>query len=287
METIGIATSAMLVDLNISCWTAKKLDKRVSEEVDAAKNTKARAGNYHKNLLAGSKSLEDVTKYAARVRLWNTDKYTLPWSDKGTRLIPMANFLDYKQELNDHEVEFNRLCDRFFQDYPTLISAAAFSLGDMFNREEYPEVDLIKHKFRFSYAFTPVPTAGDFRIDINEQAKAELIQQYEVTMRERVEGAMQDVWDRLHKCLSNMSDRLADDEDGKRKGFHTTLLGNAKELLGLLDKLNVTKDPKLEQARRDLSSALLLVDTDMLKESDEIRLQTKNKVDDILSKFQW
>ena len=77
MESISIATSSMLVELNVSCWTARKLDKKVSEEVDAAKKTKARGGNYHKNLLAGSKSLEDVNKYAARVRLWNTIN-TLP-----------------------------------------------------------------------------------------------------------------------------------------------------------------------------------------------------------------
>jgi hypothetical protein len=65
------------------------------------------------------------------------------------------------------------------------------------------------------------------------------------------------------------------------------LLGNAKELIDLLDKLNITRDPKLESAKRDLASALLLVDIDTLKESDEVRLQTKNKVDAILSKFEW
>ena len=286
MESISIATSSMLVELNVSCWTARKLDKRVTDEVDAAKNTKARGGNYHKYLLAGSRSLEDVNKYAAKVRLWNTMN-TLPWSDKGSRLIPMKHFLDYKAELNTHEAEFNRLCAKFFIEYPTLISAAAFSLGDMFDRDEYPEVDHIINKFRFVYTFAPVPTSGDFRIDINETAKAELIEQYEANFKNRIEDAMREVWDRLHECLTHMSDRLANDESGKRKGFHATMLGNAKELIDLLDKLNITKDPTLESARRDLASMLLLVDTDTLKESDEVRLQTKNKVDAILSKFNW
>ena len=52
METIGIQTSAMLVELNISSWTARKLDRRVSDEVDATKATRARAGNYNKNFVA-------------------------------------------------------------------------------------------------------------------------------------------------------------------------------------------------------------------------------------------
>ena len=45
-----IQNSAMLVDLNISLWTARKMDKKVSQEIDNAKNTRSRGGNYHKNL---------------------------------------------------------------------------------------------------------------------------------------------------------------------------------------------------------------------------------------------
>ena len=42
-----IQNSSMLVDLNISVWTGRKQDKKVSEEIDAAKSTKTKAGNYH------------------------------------------------------------------------------------------------------------------------------------------------------------------------------------------------------------------------------------------------
>jgi len=67
-ETRGIHTSAMLVELNISNWTAKKLDRRVSEDVDAANETKARSGNYNKNLLAGTQVLDSIIKYSANAR---------------------------------------------------------------------------------------------------------------------------------------------------------------------------------------------------------------------------
>ena len=50
---ISIATSAVLIDLNISVWTARKLDKRVSKEIDINKGTTTNAGNYNKHLLAG------------------------------------------------------------------------------------------------------------------------------------------------------------------------------------------------------------------------------------------
>jgi hypothetical protein len=99
---------------------------------------------------------------------------------------------------------------------------------------------------------------------------------------------MQDVWDRVHDCLTHMSDRLSDaDTEGNRKGFHKTLLSNASELIDLMQKLNITKDPKLEAARKDLSQAILGVEIDELKESPYVRKHVKNQVDEILGKFDW
>ena len=287
-ESISIATSAMMVELNISCWTARKLDKRVSEEVDSAKNTKVKAGNYHKHLLAGNPHHEAVVRYAASCRLWNTQQ-TIPWSDSGPRIVTMENLFNggYKQELDNRKAEFQRLTDVFMGVYPTLISAAAFQLGDLFNREEYPDPEEVARKFKFNYTLTPIPTAGDFRIDIGEQAKAELVAQYESAFNERLNNAMRDVWDRLYDCLKHMSERLASDEEGKRKLFHGTLLTNARELIDLLAKLNVTQDARLEEARRDLQSALLNTEIDTLKESDYVRENVKQKVDAILQKFEW
>lgn len=287
-DSVGIATSSMLVELNISCWTARKLDKKVSEEVDQAKNTKVKAGNYHKHLLAGNPHLEAVNKYAAKVRLWNT-KQTIPWSDNGGRIVTMENLFNggYKKLLDDHKAEYDRLAEAFIQVYPTLISAAAFQLGDLFDRDEYPEPDAVAKKFRFQYTLMPLPTSGDFRIDIGEQVKAELIQQYESHFNERLNMAMRDVWGRLHECLSHMSERLANDEEGNRKVFHGTLLTNAREMVGLLRRLNVTNDPKLEEARRDLENALINADTETIKDSDYVRETVKNKVDAIINKFSW
>ena len=84
-----------------------------------------------------------------------------------------------------------------------------------------------------------------------------------------------------------MSERLASDDEGKRKVFHGTILTNAHELVNLLSRLNITNDPQLEQARRELNAALTNTDLDTLKESDYIRENVKAKVDDILKRFEW
>jgi len=138
-----------------------------------------------------------------------------------------------------------------------------------------------------------VPEAGDFRVDVEEEALTELKEQYESMYKKKLDDAMQDTWQRLHDVLTHMSEKLsfvddAVDEQGnkvKRSPFHATTITNAVELCGLLTKLNITNDPKLEQARQNLERALVGIDVDTVKESQEIRHSVRAKVDAILDMF--
>ena len=276
-----IQNSSMLVDLNISMWTGRKMDKKVSEEIDASKGTLARAGNYHKKLLAGTQKLEEIQKIVSKIRTWHYEQ-TLPWSDGGSRLLPMANFFDYKATLGDYETQFNQAVDEFLQEYPTLVTAAAFQLGDLFSNDDYPDANRLVDKFRFKYVFLPVPTAGDFRVEVGEAYKTELQEQYENFYTNKLNDAMKDAWDRLYECLNHMSNKLAGET---KQLFHGSLVTNATDLCELLTRLNVTNDSKLENARKKLESALVGVDAKDLREDDDLRLDVKSKVDNILSMF--
>jgi hypothetical protein len=276
----------MLVELSISSWTARKLDKKVSTQVDLDKQTKTRAGNYNKNLLAGTGFLDTITKYAANARAWHISQ-TLPWSDNGLRLLPMSNFMTYKQNLTTLEINYQALVDKFIIAYPNLVSAAAFQLGDLFNRDEYPEAEKIVSKFKFTVNYLPVPMAGDFRIDIGEEAKAELVKNCERAYNDRLNNAMKDAWGRLHECLMRMSERLADNEKGEKKIFRDSLVENAVELVDLLKHFNLTGDTNMELARNELAVAIMNHDADDLRESFVARESVKKKVDDILSKFSF
>jgi hypothetical protein len=278
-----IGSNAMLVDLNISMWTGRKMDKKVSEEIDATKSTKARAGNYHKKLLAGSDKLEKVQKIATAVRTWNYQQ-TLPWSDGGSRLLPMKSFFDYKATLGNFENQYNQAVEDFLVEYPQLVSSSAFTLGDLFDRGEYPTAEELRGKFRFKYVFCPVPDAGDFRIDVEEQAKNELQQQYKDYYESKLADAMKDAWDRLHETLTHLSDRMDYTDENKKKFWDSTIT-NASELCSLLTSLNITNDPKMEQMRQKLEKALSGVDASDIRESEAIRTSVKSKVDEILNMF--
>ena len=291
---ISIASSAMLVELSISSWTARKLDKKVSTEVDIAKNTKVSAVNVNKNLMAGTGVLDKIIKYAANARAWHISQ-TLPWSDNGSRLLPMSNFMAYKEQLGVLESNYNALVDKFIDSYPNLVTAAAFQLGDLFDRNEYPDATTLRKRFKFGFSFFPVPNAGDFRVDINEEAKADIIANCNDAYNARLENAMKDAWSRMHDCLTRMSDRLTiditTDEHGETyhefRVFRDSLMENAIEMVGMLKHFNITQNPEMEKARKELESAISNVDIDVLRGSQVVRESVKAKVDSILSKFNF
>jgi hypothetical protein len=65
------------------------------------------------------------------------------------------------------------------------------------------------------------------------------------------------------------------------------LITNPLELCELLTKLNITNDPKLEEARRQVELAMLGADIEEVKDSAIVRENLKSKVDEILGKFEW
>jgi hypothetical protein len=100
--------------------------------------------------------------------------------------------------------------------------------------------------------------------------------------------AMREPWERLHEMLVGISKKLTDVEgDDSKKRYHDTLISNPIELCELLTKLNVTNDPKLEEARRQLEVAMVTADIEEIKEDADSRSELKSKVDAILGKFNW
>lgn len=279
----NLSRCSVLVEFNVSAWTARKLDRKVTTEVTTSKSASADAARVNKHLFAGVQKLEAIHKHVAGKR---NEFYllTLPWSDSGLRLLPMTMFMKFKEWSSKSEQEFDQLVSDFLQAYPTLVSAQAFKLGTMFDRDEFPHVDELARRFRFRCTMMPMPEAGDFRIDAENDIAKELQEEYAKVYQDRVEGAMGDLWKSLHDTLSHIAERLTPDGD-KGKIFRDSLVTGALEMCERLTDLNVTKDPLLEKARKDLEGALLGVTPKELRENNAIRTDVKSQVNDILSRM--
>jgi hypothetical protein len=287
----NIDTCALLVETSISVWTARKLDRGVTDEVLLSKHAGSKgAARVNKHLLSDRPELENIQKHAnaARTYLYT---HTLPWSNSGLRLLPTAEFMKFNDRMLTFEDEFDKLVNEFVEIYPTLITAQAMAMGDMFNRDDYPHADAMRRKFSFRVSYMPVPAAGDFRVDVGLEAQQELREQLEKIGDERVKMAVADIKARLGEHLERMSDRLTIDvdKDGKEtpRRFHASLIDGAYELCDLVRSLNIVMDVDLEKARVGLVDALKTYTADDLRQSPAMRESVKAGVDKVLEQFVW
>lgn len=308
---IDITTAAMLGTLNISVWEARRQDKNTAAEVTAQKGARSkRAATVHKHLLSECSALEAIKSLRSEARVW-FNNHTLPWDDNGRRIVPVARYMDVTDEAAKFAARFDALVNAFCNTYSSEISAQAFKMGALFDRGEYPPVDEVRAKFRFNFVVEPMPVAGDFRVDIGNEAARQLHEQYEKAMEQRVSAAVSDAWQRVKDQVVWVHERMTavlnfnpddpqtvEDEEGspdasdgaapkkrRRPKLYDSMLEQGLALTGLLRDLNVTNDPRLEEARHDLEKALSRIDMDSLRESPELQRSTQTAMQSIIDKF--
>lgn len=286
---MALDTVAMLMEFTSSVWTARKLDKKVTEETTSNKKASKGAARVNKNLLAGRVELERITNHVAEARKYFYS-VTKPWNDSGGRLLPAAEYVRVLDNMEVRREEFERLVESFITVYPSLITAQAMVLGDMFNRAEFPDPQDIANKFAFRIAFTPLPAVSDFRVAVADDAARELHAHYEKVYAERIESVMRDNWMELKDALDHFVDRLGYDKIGdseKPRVFRDSLVPNVLELCRKLKTFNITADPELEQARVDLEKLLFTTSSDELRKESATRDSMRDSVTEIIDKFSW
>ena len=295
---VKINEAALLVTLSIGIPPLVKTDKKATKQVEDTNRTDRNIGEFKKKLLTAD-TLDKINTLRGEARTYHYAK-TLPWGDLGIRLLPNVYLIDYQNELRRLSSEFENLTKDFLTAYPAEVAQAQLKLGDLFNEADYPPTAHLKDKFRFSVSFEPLPASGDFRVDIGATAAQELKDMYANVIQERIGAAMKDVWERLLTPLKNLSLKLdyEEVEDKSGTGNHTTskpknghfkgtIVTNVLEIVDVMKECNLMGDPKMEQVRIDLRKALTGVTYDGLKNSESLRILTKEKIDGIISNLGW
>ncbi len=280
----NLSSSAILIDFSVSQWTGRKLDKRASEEVEVSNSASLGVANVHKRIMGKCSELDAIHKFVGNLRNSHYSM-TLPWSDQGLRIVTTMGLEKYTKAMTEKQQQFEKLVDKFMQVYATRIGEAETTLGNLFERDDYPSLEMMQSKFGWRLNFIPIQESGDFRVDIgNEQAEV-LKEQYTKYYDTQYTNAMKDLWDRLYKPLSRMSERLDYPEDADRdtkKVFTKTLVSNVTEVLDLLKAFNVNDDRDMEMAHKKLRHALNGITPEALREDDHLRLDTKRSVDEVI-----
>lgn len=263
--------NAVLVRFAASQWTARKFDKKATSEVEANHGTNGEVGRFNKQL-AAKKYLQELTSNISLARKFHYDQ-TLPWLDAdGIRILPTANFNTYQEGMSAFHSKHDAALDRFVASYPDVIDEARYRLNGLFDPTEFPHVSEIRGKFDWSVSFSPVPEAGDFRVDLQQS----ILDQMERDMQQRLaanyDSAVLDLFERIYVQTSHVAERL-ENYTGTREGsFRDSLIENTVELASLLPRLNVTGNTKLNELARRIDQELCQYKADVLRENDAARI---------------
>src|SRR5258705_1489144 len=252
---MDLAKSAMLVSVTIinGGLLGERRDKTATGYVERKFNLHDRRAKASKFLIDRKHSkVKAVVDASQRVREI-VYKYSLPWGDDKTRLLPVAVHEEFVRKISDAEHELRLAWEDYLQVYPALIADSERELGDLFDRTEYPSPVRAKDMFRFKLTYWPMPSTGHFVADIAKEAVAQATSQMSLEIETRLKEAAMTMVNRAKEIVGIFVERLESYKstaDGKL--IRDSLVNNCLEISELLNDMNITENEDIKLMARSI-----------------------------------
>ena len=251
---MNIAKDCLVLNLQVGTWMGYKLDKATTRRVTDEAGATSDAARVNKHIIP-TESLKPVTVAVGRVRSFFYDS-TLPWKDNGDRLLTRTRYMDFIEKFEQLKSEHDDAAEDFLINrYPKAKAQAEFRMGELFNLNDYPSADALRHKFYVNLDIDAVGSAFDARLD----DRADILQA-------RVNKAVQSLWTRLAAPLEKFSEKMNGNDI-----FRDSLVLNLREVSAFIGDLNLTGDPELEEIRQRIDTELAAYDPDDIRKDPKLR----------------
>jgi hypothetical protein len=275
-----ISDKAMLICLHITMWTARKHDKRVSEEVAHSHEANTNAGRYNKHLLDQAEKLEELRSLARQIRQYFY-KVTLPWSDEGYRLLPSHLYFEFTNQMSEFKTAYGTLVREFLDAYPIYREQARSSLGLLYRDSDYPDWSKLTEKFDLSTDIIPIPCGEDFRVTLGAEEKARVAREIDQQVKQSLTRATSELWSRLMQSVAHLAAVL---ERPKAK-LHASTLRNVTEIADLVPRLNVTNDEELTALAQEANSRFSGINRQELVDHPAARARAAGAANELAAKI--
>ena len=224
--------------------------------------------------------LKPVRNHQAKARKYLSSE-GLPWGP--WTLIPHNVADEVFPELDKREVENQELWQAFVLAYPGIVSERRVEMGDLFDPGDFPDIELLKNKWRFKVHSTAVP---DPENDIRAGWSHKQMQEMQAAMRrqedEHTRDATIEMLKRVLNPLANIEDKMDRYNGGREGRFSTkTFIGNLQKAVEQMIPGNLRDDPEIEVIRQDIIRELCDITPEELRKSDSLRSTAGKKAKDL------
>jgi len=295
VEAPSIKSSAAKASFTCGVWTAKKTDKKATQQVENTNNLK-NVGEFKKSLMTDNKALKKLNYYNGKAR--NTHySMTMACGGNNEYIIPMKDLPEYVNTMSDFKNKFYDWKDKFMNGYTDnngvqhdgyrhAVIEEKLRLGALHNSNDYPTVAEMDSKFHMSYAIEPVPDS--FITDLEESAANQINDIYQQQHRERMKKFSDSVWAETRKNIEKLRDALNYAGEAKKsnpdfKIFKESTYTHVQRTVEVLERFNFTGDANMQTVQKILRNAMSGKSADMLKHNESLRLDTKKALDEAIA----
>jgi len=279
----GLDEKAVLVQVKRRMYAPYKLDKDESDSYGA--------GNVNKHLFEGrqNKVKDTISKFTEVYTF--VKKNTVPWST-GVEMLNIEHYMEFSSGLRSRIDEANQAVEDLYVNWDTEVQKdldrlkqIAMSKGkpNLANPLDYPDKDEMRARFGIEVRYLPVPTTGDFRVEISDDDKESLKKHLSDAERNATTHVLEQMMEPLKKAIDKLSIPIG--EDGAI--FRDTLIDNLVDVSDRMLKVNISDDETVIKQIKDLQSVITVYsgNKDALRESDGVRRGAVNKLSDLVNQM--
>jgi hypothetical protein len=213
-------------------------------------------------------------------------KWTLPWADKGPRILPVARYDEYRDGMRKKIDEMDATLKELMPNYDRYVqldiafrskNASLSGRTGRANPEDYPSADEFRTRMGFDLRFMPLPTSSHFLFDVAEDD----LKAFEESMVTAANAARNDAVSRMLKPLHHLVEKLNKPIGTDGSIFRDSAIENVVE--GLDEAKALTIDPPAEltelmdKLKTDIKGYALA--PHQLRESPIVRDEARQKLD--------
>lgn len=276
---MSIHDKTILVSLTLAGIASTRTDKEITADVLITQNATADAGRWMSRLWP-REAMEPIRSLDSQIRGHHYLK-TLPWGDKGERIIASRTFTDYTADMRAFRYKREALVQGFLDHYDDWIDQARLMRGHLFKYSEYPTIHQARNRFRFELGATPVPHRDDFRVSLAAPDMEAIQISLDAKLRDAELTARRELYRRMADPVCKLLERLSDPD----ARFTDATLNALREIVASLPDVNVLDDPEVEQLRQAIEDQLCHLDPESITTSKSDRSRAATKANTILAKM--
>ena len=211
-------------------------------------------------------------------------EHTLPYIDKGPRILPNTQYDDYTKAMRERIDNLDGLMQRHLPQYALYVqmdidyrSGGAAATTKRANVADYPTVDQFKASMGFDLRFSPLPDAKHFLFDISDHD----MQVFMDAQADALRAANEDVVLRMLEPLQHLVAKLGRPIGTEGSVFRDSAVQNVTDGLEMARRLAIDPSPALLALMDGLHQDLAKLNTTWLRESPTARHDAARRLDQI------